>query len=131
MPLYESSCAKCGTYHTYVRTVANCLDTPECCGVKTDKRIFSAPMATFDIQTWDAYESPATGKIISSKKQRLEDMKVSGCREWEGIESERKESAKKKADDEKKLDESLDKTVRQAWAGLSPAKKAAALASCN
>lgn len=84
-------------------------------------------MAICDIAPWDAYESPATGKIITSKTERMEDMKVSGCRDWEGMESEKKESARQGLYIEEKQDAELDKTVRQAWANLSPAKKAQAL----
>lgn len=126
MPVYESACDKCGSYHEYIRTVATCLDTPVCCGQPTTKRIFSAPMGQVDIP---AYESPATGKWITSRSERREDFKRSGCREWEGMESERKEAAKTKAADEAKQDTALDHSVRTAWAALPPSKKAEALAA--
>lgn len=128
MPVYESACLKCGVYHEYIRPVAKCYDTPECCGVKTDKRLFSAPMMRADIQPWDAYQSPATGKLISSYAQRREDMKASGCRDWEGRASEQKNADRQKQYAEAELDAKLDTTVRTAWAQLSPEKKAAALA---
>lgn len=128
MPVYEAVCLKCGAYHEYIRPVAKCHDTPDCCGVKTDKRLLSAPMMRADIQPWDAYQSPATGKLITSYAQRREDMKASGCRDWEGRESEQKNADRQKSYEDAALDAKLDTTVRTAWAQLSPEKKAAALA---
>jgi hypothetical protein len=128
MPVYQSVCLKCGTYHEYIRKASACLETPECCGVNTDKRILSAPMMRADMAPWDAYESPATGKMITSYAERREDMKAAGCRDWEGMSSEKQEAAKRKAEQEAKEDAALDATVRTAWANLSPSKKAAALA---
>lgn len=126
MPVYESVCLKCGKYHEYIRTVSNCLDTPECCGEKTDKRILSAPMGIVDIP---AYESPATGKWITSRSERKEDLRRSGCREWEGMETEKQEAERRKQYEEAEQDKALDHSVRQAWADLPPSKKAEALAA--
>jgi hypothetical protein len=126
MPIYEAVCMKCGDYHEYVATIANCLDTPICCDTKTEKRILSSPMGIVDIP---AYESPATGKWITSRSERREDLKRSGCREWEGIATERQESEKRKEEDAKKADAALDHTVRKAWQDLPQSKKAAALAA--
>lgn len=125
MPVYEAVCLSCGKLHDYIRRAADCRDTPECCGVKTDKRILSAPMGQVDIP---AYQSPASGKWITSRTERREDFKRTGCREWEGIETERQEAAKRVAREDAKEDAALDATVRTAWAALSPSKKAAALA---
>lgn len=125
--IYESVCLTCWKYHTYVRKAADYLDTPECCGQKTSKRILSAPMARMDIQPWDAYESPATGKPITSYAQRREDMKAAGCRDYEGRESEERQAARNRWYDEEAQEKELDKTVRTAWAQLSPEKKAMAL----
>ena len=126
--IYEAVCLKCGAYHSYVRKVADYLDTPMCCDQKTDKRLLSAPMMRADIAPWDAFVSPATGKTISSYAQRREDMKASGCRDWEGRKDEEHNAARQKGYDEAELDAKLDATVRTAWANLSPQSKAAALA---
>jgi len=128
MPTYQSVCTICDSYHEYIKAASRCLETPECCGVATQKRIYSAPAMRADIAPWDAYESPATGKMITSYAERRADMKAAGCRDWEGQAVERREAAKSKAADEAKLDASIDATVRQAWANLPPSKKAAALA---
>lgn len=126
MPIYESQCLACGKQHEYVRTMAHSHDTPLCCGVPTDKRIFSAPNGIVDIP---AYESPATGKWITSRAERREDFKRSGCREWEGLEAEKKEAERQRKYEEEKQEAALDATVRKAWAQLPPSKKAAALAA--
>lgn len=127
MPTYESVCLQCGKYHEYIRPMSQSDDSPYCCDKQTSKRILSVPMAQFDVEPWNAFESPATGKMITSKAERKEDMKVSGCRDWEGMEAERHESDKIKREEEVKLDQALEHTVRTAWANLSPSKKAMAL----
>lgn len=127
--IYEAVCLKCGKYHTYIRKVADYLDTPECCGAKTDKRLLSAPMMRADIAPWDAFQSPATGKMITSYAERRADMKAAGCRDWEGMASETQNAARQKQYSEAENDAKLDRTVRTAWAQLSPEKKAAALAA--
>jgi hypothetical protein len=85
-------------------------------------------MARMDMQPLDAYESPATGKMITSYAQRREDMKASGCRDYEGRESEERQAARQKRISEEQEEKKLDDAVRGAWAQLSPEKKAAALA---
>lgn len=131
MPTYQAVCMKCGKYHEYIRRVSQSDDSPECCGTKTEKRILSAPMAHMDIQPWDAYESPASGKLITSYAQRREDMARTGCRDWEGRASEERQAARVRQYDEQKQDQALDTTVRTVWANLSPEKKAAALAAAG
>lgn len=129
--IYEAVCLKCGKYHTYWRKVADYMDTPECCGAKTEKRILSSPMARMDMQPWDAYESPATGKMITSYAQRREDMKAAGCRDYEGRESEERHAARQKKLAEDEAEKKLDDAVRGAWSQLTPEKKAAAIAAAN
>ena len=127
--LYESICLQCGKYHEYVRSISNCFDTPLCCGVKTDKRIMTASYAVnVDIP---AYQSPATNKWITSRKERNEDLKRSGCRPWEGLETEKQEAAKVKQEADAHLDKEIDKTVRTAWANLPANKKAEVLRATN
>lgn len=120
---------KCGSYHEYIRSVSQRDDTPECCAQKTEKRLLSAPMMRADIAPWDAYESPATGKTISSYAQRREDMARAGCRDWEGMDAEKKQSQRLKQYQEQASDAKLDTAVRTAWAQLPPEKRAAALAA--
>jgi hypothetical protein len=115
-------CRKCGKYHEYVRTIANYLDTPECCGQKTEKRIFTAPMGIVDIP---AYQSPVTGRWINSRYERSEDLKRNGCRPWEGLEQEKKEADRQKAYQEQKEDAALTKSAEMAFAQLKPEQRRA------
>lgn len=124
--IYESVCMTCGAYHEYVRPSSECYETPECCGKKTEKRILTSPFGQVDIPS---YQSPATGKWITSRAERKEDLKRSGSRPWEGMETEKQEAERQKKYDEERQDKALDHAVRQAWADLSPSKKAAALAA--
>lgn len=129
MPIYESICIKCDTRHEYVSSIANCAVTPVCCGKSTEKRIFSPPTSHFDIQPWDSFVSPATGKVISSKAQRREDMKASGCRDWEGLASEKSVAAAKNKELDAKETKSLKEATAKTLAQMSPEKKKILLSS--
>lgn len=72
-----------------------------------------------------AYESPATGKIVDGRRQRREDLKASGCREWEGMKAERENADRQKAYAEQRLEEHAEMSVRRAWSSMSPSKRAA------
>lgn len=71
------------------------------------------------------YVSHTSGKWIETKKAREEDLKRTGCRPYEGFGSESRQVAKDNAHAEKKSDEKLDIAVREAYAQLTPDKKAA------
>jgi len=126
VPIYESECQQCGRRHEYVRPVAACGDTPECCGSPTEKRIFSAPAGFPDIP---AYESPASGKWITSRAERREDFKRTGTREWEGLESEKRESEKQKQYADAEFDAKIERAVGETFAALSSSKQDALLAA--
>lgn len=70
------------------------------------------------------YQSPVTGLWVEGRVARREDLKRTGSRPWEGVEAERKESARQKAYSDAKLDESLTKTASEAFYQLPPAKQA-------
>ena len=123
MPIYESLCLKCDTRHTYVAKSDDMYNTPACCGTSTEKRIFTAPRATFDIQPWDSYVSPATGLYVTSKAQRRADMAQSKTRPCEGIAQERKMAAEARAENQRQLDNKADVAVEKAWAQLPEKKK--------
>ena len=127
MPKYEAVCLECGNYHEYITRVADRDNTPECCGEKTSKRILTPSMGIMDYQPWQPYESPASGKWITSKAERRDDFKRTNTREWEGIEVEKQEAARQLAYKEAEDDKKLDEAVGKAWASLTPEKKAIAL----
>lgn len=77
MPLYSYKCEKCGTEQDAIRKIADLEDSPLCCGQKT-KQVIVAPMinSNFLGSTKNpGYESPMSGKYITTKKQRNDEMK--------------------------------------------------------
>ena len=120
MPIYESICRKCGKTHEYIRTASQYLDTPECCGAKTQKVILTAPYGVVDIP---AYQSPINGKWINSRSERREDLKRNNCREWEGFEQETKVAQERAKQEEKTQDAKLEEAVVSAWHQLPTEKR--------
>ena len=120
MPTYNAVCRECNEVHEYYSSIAECHATPYCCGNRTEKRILTAPAGFADIPS---YESPASGKWITSRAERREDFKRTNTREWEGMASEKYESARQMKYKEEAQDKALDHTVRKAFAELPPSKK--------
>lgn len=122
MPVYQSKCAKCGMVHEYIRKIAECLDTPICCGEKTKKVILTAPMGWVENI---AYTSPIDGRPITTKQARIEDLKRNNCRPWEGMEQEKKEASRRADIEEKAFDAKLEKTIGETFAAMPSEKKRA------
>lgn len=70
-----------------------------------------------------SYQSPVTGLWIDGRRARREDLKRTGSRPWEGLEQERKESARQAAYQEAKLDAHLTKTASEVFYQLPPEKR--------
>lgn len=68
--------------------------------------------------TFEAYESPITGKPITTKQQRIEDLKRSGCVPYESGMVE--EGNRRLAAEEYKLEKALDETVDEQIEKMSP-----------
>lgn len=64
------------------------------------------------------YESPIDGHIVSGRVARREDLKRNNCRPWEGMESERKEAARRVQYIEQDSDRKLTETTHRALAQL-------------
>jgi putative FmdB family regulatory protein len=121
MPQYDYRCPSCGRVESAYRSVDNRNDGPECCGVKSEKVILSAPMGFVqDIY----YTSPIDGRPITTKQARLDDMARNGCRPWEGMEQEKKEAQRRAAYADEKLDKTLDKAIGETLSALPSEKKA-------
>ena len=69
------------------------------------------------------YDSPIDGRPITSMKARRDDLARTNCRPYEGFESESKEAARKRADEEKKQDAKLHENVSKAYYQLPPSKR--------
>lgn len=64
MPTYVSICHICDTKHDYFRTIENRNNTPECCGVKTEK-IIVPPM--IGAMSWVGHKGvEVNGKYIET-----------------------------------------------------------------
>lgn len=70
-----------------------------------------------------AYVSPASGRRITTRTERQRDLKETGSRPWEGLEQEKKEAARARAEKEKKLDAKIEDTIRREYHQLPPAKR--------
>ena len=79
-----------------------------------------APLVFGDLPS---YRSPITGKWIDGRTARREDLKRNGCRPWEGLDQERKESARQSRYAEERLDASLTKTASETFYQLPPEKR--------
>lgn len=80
MPLYSVLCTLCGLRGQVFRRVEERDDRLVCdCG-GPQQRLIDAPYLRPEIEP---YLSPATGKVISSRAQRKEDLAQAGAIEWE------------------------------------------------
>lgn len=79
MPLYDFTC-ECGQRGAHFRKINERDDFPLCACGAVMRRVVSAPAVFADLA---GYESPATGKWIEGRKARLEDLRSSGCVEYD------------------------------------------------
>ena len=89
------------------------------------------PKRSAAVYVMPGYESPATGRWIETPRQRREDFKASGTREWEGMANEKAHSDQQKKYEEVKQDAALDHAVRTAWQHLPESKKQQALSEAG
>jgi hypothetical protein len=70
-------------------------------------------MFSIDATNFEAYESPTTGRWITSKTQRREDLKVSNCYEYEPslVAEQQKRFDREDAELDKKVEEHVEKTI--------------------
>ena len=124
--IYEAKCHECGKIHEYVRKAKDYLDTPTCCGVRTEKVILTAPMGYCENIH---YQSPITGRPITTKQARIEDLRANNCRPWEGLTEERKVAQERVKAEEKAFDAKLEQTIAGVYNALPSEKKQALEAS--
>lgn len=116
MPTYEY---RCGAGHKFDRVLRlSEYDTPQTCECgETATRLISTPMFSVDIP---AYQSPVTGQWINSRAERREDLKRTGCVEYEPSMKEYAERARQREDVE--LEKAMEQTV-EAEIHAMPARK--------
>jgi len=124
MPIYLYGCKECDHTTEELRKMSD-ETMPECvCGNTMFKKI-TAPKAIIGAAVWDAYESPASGKIIRNERERKEDMKRTKSRPWEGFETERQEKARRAEYAAQDADKAVDKAVDDAVSKMSLKQKEA------
>jgi hypothetical protein len=122
MPVYSAACVKCGREEDYFAPVNERNDlVPKCCG-KTMSRTIGGTIG-FVQQEMDRYISPTTGRVIGNRRERLDDLKRSRARPWEGFEQETKEAARQRGYADQKDDAKLEDATRRAFHQLSPEKR--------
>lgn len=115
MPTYVYECQQHGRFERALRmkdhtSTAAC---PHCAA--TSPQVITRPMVIFDVAPWAAFESPTTGKLITSRRESHEDLRRSGCRLLEPGESDqyRKDEARRQKENEKASEALVDHIVSE------------------
>ncbi len=113
----------CGNGHAFERVLPvkkfRTPQTCEICGALGD-RVLSLPALAYAKRTCE-YESPITGKPVTSWAQRRDDMARAGCREYD---PEMKTDADRfRREQEAKLDASVDETVEREFEKMPSRKR--------
>lgn len=116
MPLYDFKCEDGHLFDEFLKLDE--YDNPMTCQCgKSAKRQITATMINFDIPNWDRYISPSTGKLITSYKERRQDMKESDCIDYDpGMKANAERIRKQK---EKEFDAKVDETVEKQISAMS------------
>ena len=112
MPLYNLICENGHKFDRFIK-LAN-LDEPQTCECNAKAtRMLSTPMFSIDATNFPAYQSPSTGRWITSKSQRREDMAASGCVDYEPslVNDQQRRIEREDMELEKKVDEHVEKTI--------------------
>lgn len=122
MPTYVYGCESHGRFERILR-LAEHRSSFECpvCTVLVPQ-VLTKPMVIFDVAPWESFESPATGKQITSKREHREDLAESGCRLFEPGEHEenKRNIARRDAETEKLIDETVERAIDQVVASGQP-----------
>ena len=120
MPIYSYKCTEDHEFERFLK-LADYKEPQTCdCGANSQKLI-KPTMVNFDMQNWDRYESPCSGKLITSYKERERDMKEHGCVDYDPGVREDAERAQKSED--VKMDKAIDHTVEEAFEKMPVRKK--------
>jgi len=113
MPMYEYHCPECKVQFDSFKKMDDYLEPQlHTCGTLAQKLI-SKPMIAVD---YPAYESPASGKWITGRKEAEEDLKRTGCRLLEPGEQADMQKRVKAIDE--KFDKQIDHSVETVFAEL-------------
>lgn len=120
MPIYRQKCENGHEFDVFLKLKD--YDTPQVCecGSKAKRKIVPT-MINCDMQSWESYESPVSGKPITSYKARKEDMARHGCVDYEPSMKNVQKNKIKAGDDA--LDKKIDETVEREWDKMPTHKK--------
>lgn len=120
MPIYVYQCKEGHKFDVF--KPLRDIDEPVFCECGSEaKRKIVPTMINCDIQPWDHYVSPASGKLITSYKERREDMKRSNCVDYDpGMRTDYDKSVK---DSDRKLEKSIDQTVEKEFERMPTQKR--------
>lgn len=127
MPTYDYQC-RCGQRMQIIVPMRSHQRTWPCskCGADAEQIITQAPYTIIpEHMRWNAqgYESPTTGRTITTKKQRIEDMAASGCIEYDpGM---RQDADRRSKEDEAALERSVSETLAREIEAMPAQKKQA------
>ena len=108
MPLHDHRCKECGELEERFIPLEALGDVQtHACGGELERVFFRFPFAT--VQPDVAYESPIDGRVITSMAARKEDLKRSGCIEYDP--EMKKDQQRRIERDAAALESAVDKTV--------------------
>lgn len=111
MPVYDYKCEKCGAVETHFVKIADLESaTFPHCG-QAMSRLISLPMVAPD---YPPYECPITGRLISGRREHIENLKRTGCRLKEPGETEEYMRRKASGYFQKEFERSIEKVVEEA-----------------
>ena len=120
MPVYVHECKNGHRFDVFLKLSE--YDTPQVCKCgEPSQRVIVPTMIKFDIAPWDSYVSPASGKLITSYKERERDMKETGCVDYDPGMKDVQRRKIKEADE--KLDKVVDATVEKEFDAMPLSKK--------
>jgi len=67
----------------------------------------------FFLNHFEAYQSPVTGEVIQNKRQARYDLDKTGCRIYEGMESEQREVDRQTAYKEQQFEQAIEQTLEE------------------
>lgn len=120
MPIYDYKCPKGHEFDRFLALKDYTKEQTCECGLFA-RKVIKPTMINCDMQNWDAYKSPCSGKLITSYKQRKEDMEKHGCVDYDsgvrqdGINNQKRIDAK--------IEKSVDETVEKAFDAMPLRKK--------
>ncbi len=120
MPTYRFKCPFCLVEQDHIRTIKERNDAPTCHRRRME-RIIVAP--SIFVPGEIRYRSPIDDRPITNKQARIEDLKRSGSRPWEGLTTEKQEAARQAGYAEQKQDAVFEKAVTETFYQMPEAKR--------